>query len=215
MKLSANDLLLYAVTDRAWLNGKTLAEQVEAAVLGGTTCIQLREKDTSHEDFLTLAKDIKKVTDRYKIPYIINDSIDIMLKCGADGVHIGQHDGTAAEVRRRIGPDKILGVSAQTVEQARRAEAEGADYLGVGAVFPTATKLDANAVTTETLREITASVQIPVVAIGGISRENLVSLAGTGIAGIAVVSAVFAQKDVQSAAQELAQLCGKFFLDRK
>ena len=203
MKLENKDLLLYAVTDRTWLNGETLYAQVEKALKGGATLLQLREKGLDRRTFLQEACQLKELCGKYGVPLIINDDVDIAIESGAAGVHVGQSDMGAGDVRRRIGPDKIIGVSAQTVEQALLAEKNGADYLGVGAVFATDTKLDANPVTFEMLKAICAAVQIPVVAIGGISKENLLSLSGSGIRGAAVVSAIFAQKDIESATKEL------------
>ncbi len=208
MKLDKASLLLYAVTDRTWLGSGSIAGQVELAVRSGVTFVQLREKRLPFELFLEQAAEIKKVTDRYGVPFVINDNVEVALACGADGVHVGQSDMEAGDVRRLIGSGKILGVSAQTVEQAVFAERNGADYLGVGAVFSTATKQDADMVTYDTLKDICAAVSIPVVAIGGIGRENVLSLAGSGVDGIAVVSAIFAQPDIAAAAQELRKLAG-------
>lgn len=196
---------LYAVTDRAWLNGQTLAEQVEASLQGGVTCVQLREKELDQPAFLEEAKTLKALCGRYGVPMIVNDDVDVAIQSGADGVHIGQHDAAASQVRRRIGPDKVLGVSAQTVEQALKAEADGADYLGVGAVFSTGTKPDADDVSFQTLRAICQAVSIPVVAIGGIRADNLRELSGSGIDGVAVVSAIFAAKDIRAAAAALRE----------
>jgi len=206
MKLDKRALLLYAVTDRSWLGNKTLAEQVEEALRGGATMIQLREKDMEEELFLREAFEIKALCRKYNVPFLINDSVGIALKCGADGVHVGQSDMEAGLARSEIGPDMILGVSAQTVEQALLAEKRGADYLGVGAVFSTSTKLDADAVTYGELKNICAAVSIPVVAIGGIYPENVLRLRGSGVAGIAVVSAIFASRDIRKAAEELRTL---------
>ena len=200
---------LYAVTDRAWLNGKTLEEAAEAALRGGATILQLREKDLPHGEFLREALALKTLCARYGVPLIVNDDVDIALKCGADGVHIGQHDAPAAEVRRRIGQDMLLGVSAQTVEQAVMAERDGADYLGVGAVFSTGTKLDADDVSYDTLQAICAAVSIPVVAIGGITLDNIAALAGSGIDGVAVVSAIFAAPEIEKASRALREAVRK------
>lgn len=194
---------LYAVTDRAWLNGRTLEEQVEEAIIGGSTIIQLREKEVSDEEFLHIATNIKNITDKYKIPFIINDNIDVAIKCDADGVHVGQSDMEAGSVRELLGEDKILGVSVQTVEQAILAEKKGADYLGVGSVFSTSTKLDADSVSDEILKKICVSVSIPVVAIGGICYDNIIELKGSGIDGVAVVSAIFSANDIVKATKEL------------
>ena len=203
MKLDKSSMLLYAVTDRTWLKGRTLADVVEEAIKAGVTFLQLREKNLEYDAFLQLAKEIKCVTDKYKIPYVINDNVQVAMAAGADGVHVGQGDMSPKDVRKIIGPDKILGVSAQTVEQAVLAEESGADYIGVGSVFPTSTKLDAEAVSLETLKEICKAVSIPVVAIGGINKDNAIKLAGSGIDGIAVVSAIFAQENITAAAREL------------
>lgn len=197
------DLILYAVTDRSWLEGETLCSQVEKALRGGVTFVQLREKDLSEEAFLEEAEEIQKLCARYGVPFVINDNVDIAARIGADGVHVGQSDMEAGDVRKRLGPDKIIGVSAQTVEQARKAQAHGADYLGVGAVFPTGSKADAVEVDHETVKEICNAVDIPVIAIGGITAENVTDLKGTGICGAAVISAIFAQRDIEAAAQVL------------
>lgn len=199
MTLKPSDLLLYAVTDRSWLENSTLLAQVEEAILGGVTCVQLREKDMETTSFLAEAKNMKTVCNRHNIPLIINDSIEIALDSGADGVHIGQSDQNAREVREKIGSAMIMGVSVQTVAQAKLAQEQGADYLGVGAVFSTTTKLDANAVSLATVQEITASVQIPVVAIGGISLKNIHQLQNCGLSGVAVVSGIFASSSIKTA----------------
>lgn len=206
MKFTGDSLLLYAVTDRAWLRGKTLREQVEDALKGGTTFVQLREKELDDDSFLEEAAALQTLCRQYRVPFVINDRVDLAIRCDADGVHVGQSDMTAKNVRELIGSDKILGVSAQTVEQAIRAKEQGADYLGVGAVFQTSTKPDAADVSLETLREICGAVQIPVVAIGGIDASNVTRLAGSGIAGIAVVSALFAKPDIREAAVRLRKL---------
>ncbi|MCF2683974.1 thiamine phosphate synthase [Faecalicatena contorta] len=206
MKCDKKDLLLYAVTDRHWLNGETLYSQVEKTLEGGTTFVQLREKELDEEKFLEEAKEIKELCRRYQVPFVINDNVEIALAMDADGVHVGQSDMEAGDVRAKLGPDKIIGVSAQTVEQARLAEERGADYLGVGAVFHTDSKADAADVSHETLKAICDAVSIPVIAIGGISRDNVSELAGTGICGIAVISAIFAQKDIKNATKELKKL---------
>lgn len=210
MKLDRSALLLYAVTDRSWTKEKPLKVQVEESILGGVTFVQLREKNISDIEYLKLAKEIKEVTDKYKIPFVVNDNIEVALSVGADGVHIGQEDLSLKEVRRNMGSQYIVGVSVQTVEQAILAESEGADYLGVGTIFPTSTKLDASFVTIQTLQEICKAVNIPVIAIGGIQRQNLHTLAGSGIDGIAVVSAIFAEADIKNATQELYELVNQF-----
>lgn len=196
-------LLLYAVTDRRWLNGRTLAGDVEQAILGGSTFVQLREKELDSESMLREAAELQSLCSRYGVPFVVNDNVDVAVRMNADGVHVGQEDMEAGSVREAIGPDRILGVSVQTVEQALTAEGRGADYLGVGAVFPTGSKDDAAEVSFGTLREICSAVKIPVVAIGGISADNVSELAGSGICGIAVISAIFAKPDVRAAAADL------------
>lgn len=198
-----SSLLLYAITPSAMTGKHSLKEKVEEAILGGATMIQLREKNIPKEEYIALAKEIKDITDKYNIPLIINDEVEVALACDAAGVHIGQKDMAATLARAKIGPNKILGVSAQTVEQALLAEKAGADYLGVGSVFPTSTKDDAILVSIETLKAICQSVNIPVVAIGGINEENISQLKGTGIAGVSVVSAIFAKKDSKKASEKL------------
>lgn len=203
MNVDKQSLVLYAVTDRAWGGEQSLARQVEECIKGGVTFVQLREKELDEEAFLTEARNIKKITDDYQIPFVINDNVEVALACGADGVHIGQNDQPVAEVRRKIGNQKILGVSAQTVEQAIKAEADGADYLGVGAVFSTSTKKDAITVSFQQLQAICRAVSIPVVAIGGIHENNVEQLTGSGIDGIAVVSAIFSKADIIQASKQL------------
>lgn len=197
MNCDKKDLLLYAVTDRAWLGEQTLQEQVEEAIRGGVTMVQLREKTLEEEAFYQEAVALKELCGRYGVPFVINDNVALACRVDADGVHVGQDDMAAGNVRAMIGPDKILGVSAQTVEQALEAERAGADYLGVGAVFSTSTKLDACEVPYQTLKEICSAVDIPVVAIGGINKNNLLELTGSGIDGIALVSAIFAAEDIE------------------
>ena len=194
---------LYAVTDSRQLHGRSLPQAVEEVIKGGATMIQLREKDAKDSRLLKLAGDVLSVTDRYAVPLIINDRPDIALQCGAAGVHIGQQDGSVRQIRRMIGEEKILGVSAHTKEEAVRAEQDGADYLGVGAVFPTSTKQNTVSLSPDTLREICRAVKIPVVAIGGIRADNIGSLCGTGIDGAAVVSALFASENPKKAAEQL------------
>ena len=205
MNCDRNDLVLYAVTDRSWLGDSSLYDQVESAIEGGATFIQLREKNLDEADFLSGAKEIQKLCREYNVPFVINDNVDIAAQIDADGVHVGQSDMEAGDVRKKLGADKIIGVSAQTVEQALKAQEHGADYLGVGAVFPTGSKADATEVSHQTLKEICEAVDIPVIAIGGITKENVSELKGSGICGIAVISAIFAQKDIRKAAAELKQ----------
>ncbi len=211
MKSVKDAMLLYAVTDRCWLGSRTLREDVEKALQGGVTCLQLREKNLDFQSFVREAEILKKLCKTYQVPFIINDNVQVAVACGADGIHVGQHDMTACEVRKMVGENCIVGVSAQTVEQALAAEKAGADYLGVGAVFSTSTKNDADAVSLETLRAICDAVSIPVVAIGGIHQQNVDLLQGSGIDGIAVVSALFAQKDIRFAAAELKMQAEKLF----
>ena len=206
MKCAERDLLLYAVTDRSWLGDETLYQQVEKTLKGGATFIQLREKHLDDAAFLEEAVELKELCRRYHVPFVINDNVEIALKMDADGVHVGQSDMEAGNVREKLGPGKIIGVSAQTVEQAVLAEQRGADYLGVGAVFPTGSKDDADDVSHETLKAICEAVSIPVIAIGGISRNNIMELSGSGICGIAVISAIFAQPDIEAATKELRAL---------
>lgn len=206
MKLDKNVLLLYAVTDRSWLNGSTLYSQVEAAIKGGATFIQLREKELSREKLIEEAISLKALCKKYNVPFVINDNVEIAIAVDTDGVHVGQNDMSPGDIRAQIGNKKIIGVSAQTVEQAVLAEKLGADYLGVGALFHTDSKEDADDVSSETLQQICRAVHIPVIAIGGISRDNVLELAGSGICGIAVISAIFAQKDIRSAAAKLKEL---------
>lgn len=209
MKCAKEELLLYAVTDRSWLGESTLYQQVRDALEGGATFIQLREKELETEAFLEEAREIKALCKKYQVPFVINDSVEIALAVDADGVHVGQSDMEAGDVRRRLGEDKIIGVSAQTVEQALLAQKHGADYLGVGAVFPTGSKSDAIEVDMETVKAICGAVNIPVIAIGGIGAGNVMELAGSGICGIAVISALFAQQDIKEAARELKELTEK------
>ena len=196
-------MCLYAVTDSMWLNGRALPEVVKEALEGGATFMQIREKELPYEEFLALAKEVKKVTDAYHVPYVVNDEVEIAKAIDADGVHIGQSDKGLTEARKILGPDKIIGVSTQTVEQAVEAEKNGADYLGVGSIFTTSTKLDADAVSMDTLHEICEAVSIPVVAIGGINRDNILDLKGTKVDGVAVVSAIFAAGNIREATSKL------------
>lgn len=201
----AGSLLLYAVTDRHWLDGSTLGEVVRESLEGGVSFLQLREKDLDEGHFYEEAVELQAMAKEYGVPFVVNDNVDIALRMDADGVHVGQSDMEAGDVRALLGPDKILGVSAQTVEQAVLAEQRGADYLGVGAVFPTGSKDDAEDVSYETLKAICEAVSIPVVAIGGITLENTPELAGSGICGIAVISAIYAQKDIKEASSKLKE----------
>lgn len=209
MNCDKKDLLLYAVTDSTWLEGRTLREVVKESLDGGVTFLQLREKKLGKKAFLEEAKALKELAKEYGVPLVINDNVDVALEMDADGVHVGQSDMEAGDVRAKLGPDKIIGVSARTVEQAVLAEQRGADYLGVGAVFQTGTKLDAKPLDHKVLKAITEAVSIPVVAIGGITAENIPELAGNGVAGVAVVSAIFAQKDIKAATENLKKITRK------
>lgn len=198
--------LLYAVTDRTWLNGRTLTAQVEDCLKGGVTMVQLREKELPYQDFLVEAFQLKELCAKYHVPFIVNDDAGIAAASNADGAHVGQGDMNVKAARAILGSGKLIGVSVQTVEQAIQAERDGADYLGVGAVFPTASKADAEDVSSQTLKSICDAVSIPVVAIGGINRHNIHNLKGTGIDGVAVISAIFAEKDITGASKELLAL---------
>ncbi len=206
MKSVKDLMLLYAVTDRAWTGRQTLYEQVEAALKNGVTCVQLREKELDDEAFAAEAEKMLTLCHSYQVPLIINDNVDVAVRVGADGVHVGQSDMQAGEVRRRIGPDKLLGVSVDTPEQARLAVENGADYLGAGAVFATSTKTDVGDMPAEMLQAICQASAVPVVAIGGICRDNVLQLSGSGVAGIAVVSAIFGAEDPGAASAELLEL---------
>lgn len=204
-------MLLYLVTDRTWLKDETLTEIVELAIKNHITFVQLREKNLEYEKFKELAIEVKKITDKYKIPFVINDNIEVAMEVDADGVHIGQEDLPAIKAREILGRDKILGVSVAKVEEAIVAEKAGADYLGVGAVFPTISKSDATNVEMEEVKRITKAVHIPVVGIGGINKENIHELKGSGLDGVAVISAILAQEDIGKAARDLYKLSKEVF----
>lgn len=206
MNCSKEQMLLYAITDRSWLNGDTLYYQVEKVLEGGATFLQLREKQLSDEEIIEEAFELKRLCEAYNVPLIINDSVDIALKTGADGVHLGQGDMKVEEARKLLGPDKIIGVSSHNVEEALEAERGGADYLGVGAVFVTDTKGDAKAIDHSIVKDICSAVKIPVVAIGGISEKNVSELKGLGIDGVAVISALFAKENITKATRELKEI---------
>lgn len=206
MNCTAEMLRLYAVTDRAWVGKLTLPQQVEAALKGGATCVQLREKNLADSSVLAEAREISALCRQYRVPFILNDNVALAAQCGADGVHLGQEDMDPAQARRILGPDAIIGVSAHNVAEAKAAVAAGADYLGCGAMFATTTKTNVTALPKETLRAICAAVGVPVVAIGGISKQNLLSLAHCGEAGVALVSAIFAAEDIEKECRELRRL---------
>lgn len=209
MNCTAEMLRLYAVTDRAWVGKLTLPQQVEAALKGGATCVQLREKNLADSSILAEAREISALCKQYRVPFILNDNVALAAQCGADGVHLGQEDMDPAEARRILGPDAIIGVSAHNVAEAKAAVAAGADYLGCGAMFATTTKTNVTALPKETLRAICAAVGVPVVAIGGISKQNLLSLAHCGEAGVALVSAIFAAEDIEEECRELRKLAAQ------
>lgn len=211
MKCRKETMRLYAVTDRAWTGKQSLLEQTEAALKGGVTCVQLREKELDQEEFLKEAIEMKKLCKAYGIPVVINDNVEIAIKCGADGIHVGQKDMEAGNVRELVGEGMMIGVSVRTPEQAAAAEAAGADYLGVGAVFHTSTKPDADDVSHETLKKICGTVSIPVVAIGGISKKNMRQLSGYGADGAALVSAIFSAEDIEQECRELRRLSDQTF----
>lgn len=206
MKIKPEMLRVYGVTDASWTGRFTLLEQVEQALKGGVTCIQFRDKQLENDAFLQEAKKMKLLCEKYHVPLIINDHVDIAVRCGADGVHVGQKDMEAKEVRKLVGEKMIIGVSARTVEQAIQAEQAGADYLGVGAVFGTSTKMDAEKISLERLKDICQAVKIPVVAIGGIQKDNFPELAGTGVAGAALVSAIFSAQDIEEECRKLRNI---------
>ncbi len=209
MKCDKKTMLLYAVTDSAWVGRQSLYEQVECALRGGVTCLQLREKELGDAEFLAEAKEIAALCRRYGVPFFINDNVEVAVACGADGVHVGQDDMAAARVRERVGDGMMIGVSVHTVAEALQAVRDGADCLGVGAMYSTATKTDADIVSKETLRAICDAVDIPVVAIGGLNRGNISALSGTGVDGVALVSAVFSAEDIESECRILRALSEK------
>lgn len=206
MKCDKHTMLLYAVTDRAWVGEQTLYQQVESALKGGATCVQLREKHLGDAAFLQEAVEIHALCRQYGVPLFINDNVEVAVQCHAEGIHVGQSDMAAAKVRERVGEDMMIGVSAHTVQEALDAVAHGADYLGVGAVFATNTKTDVDVLPRQTLIDICNDVDVPVVAIGGIHKENILQLKGTGVDGVALVSAIFGAKDIESECRELRKL---------
>lgn len=198
MKCDKKTMLLYAVTDRMWTGKQSLYEQVEDALKGGVTCVQLREKELSDEEFLEEAFEIKELCHKYRVPFFINDNVNVAIRCGADGIHVGQEDMAAGAVRSVVGEDMMIGVSVHSVEEAIEAVENGADCLGVGAMFQTSTKLDAGVLSRQTLYDICHAVDVPVVAIGGLNKGNISELSGTGVDGVALVSAIFAAEDIES-----------------
>ena len=207
--MNKDALSLYGITDRYWLNGRPLIHDVQLALEGGVTMIQLREKNLDEESFYREAIEIKELCKKFNVPFIINDNVELAKKVDADGIHVGQNDMAAQDVRAIIGPDKILGVSTQTVEEALLAQKMGADYLGVGAVFPTGSKDDCWVLSHDLCREICSAVTIPVVAIGGINLGNISKLSGLGFSGISLISAIFGQSDIKAAAMKLKEEVSK------
>lgn len=206
MKCDKETMLLYAVTDRAWVGRQSLYEQVESAIKGGVTCVQLREKELNDEDFLAEAIEISALCRKHKVPFFINDNVEVAIKCNADGIHVGQEDMAAAQVRSRVGDDMMIGVSVHSVEEALDAVKNGADCLGVGAIFSTSTKTDVDVLPREVLCDICNAVDIPVVAIGGIGKGNISQLAGTGVDGVALVSAIFGADDIENECRILRRM---------
>ena len=206
MKCDKKTMLLYAVTDRAWTGKQSLYEQVEAALKGGVTCVQLREKELDDEAFLVEAVEIATLCKKYKVPFFINDNVDIAIKCKADGIHVGQEDMIASQVRQKVGEDMMIGVSVHSVEEALEAVKNGADCLGVGAMFSTSTKTDVDVLPKEILKDICEAVDVPVVAIGGIGKGNMLELSGTKVDGVALVSAIFAAENIESECRLLRKL---------
>ncbi len=205
MKVERRHMLLYAVTDRSWLHGQSLVYAVEEVLAGGATMLQLREKHLEHRDFLAQAQELLPLCRKYHVPLIINDDVQVALESGADGVHVGQSDMAVQAARSILGPDKIIGASAHNASEALAAVAAGADYLGCGAVFGSTTKADAGLLSLNTLREIRVAVRVPIVAIGGINRQNIARLAGSGVDGVALISALFAAPDKRAAAQQMLE----------
>lgn len=206
MKCDKKNMLLYAVTDRTWTGKQSLYEQVEEALKGGITCLQLREKNLSDEEFLKEAIQIKALCNKYKVPFFINDNVEVAIKCGADGIHVGQDDMAAGRVRELVGDKMMIGVSAHSVKEAVEAVKNGADCLGVGAIFSTSTKKDASVLDLSVVSDICKAVSVPVVAIGGIKKDNISKLKGTGVDGVALVSAIFAADDIKAECEELRKL---------
>ncbi len=206
MKCDKKNMLLYAVTDRAWTGKQSLYEQVEEALKGGITCLQLREKNLSDEEFLKEAIKIKALCNKYKVPFFINDNVEVAIKCGADGIHVGQDDMAAGRVRELVGDKMMIGVSTHSVKEAVEAVKNGADCLGVGAIFSTSTKKDASVLDLSVVSDICKAVSVPVVAIGGIKKDNISKLKGTGVDGVALVSAIFAADDIKAECEELRKL---------
>ncbi|WP_027119368.1 thiamine phosphate synthase [[Mycoplasma] testudinis] len=213
MKLNKKDLYLYAVTDRRWANNKTLLEQIEETIKGGATMIQLREKELPEQNFICQAMYVRSLCKDYQIPFIINDNVDVAIKIGADGVHLGKKDTPIKQARKKLGESRIIGASVENVRQAIDAQKNGADYIGVGPLFTTRSKNEISTISLKTLKEICENVIIPVVAIGGINLRNISKLKGTGISGVAVISAIFAEKDILKTTQKLKLSIDKLILN--
>lgn len=206
MRLDKKYMQLYAVTDRAWTGNKTLYEQIKEALENGVTCVQLREKNLDEASFIEEAKKISVLCRQYNIPFIVNDNVNVAIASNADGIHIGQEDMGLKDVRKIVGENMIIGISAHTIEEAKFAQENGADYIGIGAVFETSTKNDVEVIPYEKVKSICDAVDMPKVAIGGINAENILKLKGSGIDGVAVVSAIFGAKDIGKATKELYTL---------
>ena len=213
MKCDKHTMLLYAVTDRAWVGEQTLYQQVESALKGGATCVQLREKQLGDADFLQEAIQIHALCQQYGVPLFINDNVEVALQCHAEGIHVGQEDMAAAQVRQRVGDEMMIGVSVHSVEEALEAVRHGADCLGVGAAFSTHTKADVDVLPEGMMKAICDAVDIPVVAIGGIHKENILQLKGTGVDGVALVSAIFGAKDIEAECRELKALSEQIIVE--
>lgn len=211
MKCKRDYMKLYAVTDSSWLNGRSLTDVVEEAIIGGVSIVQLREKNADDETFISKAKELLVVCRKHDIPLIINDRVDIALKCDADGVHIGQSDMELRQARELLGEGKLIGTSAHNVEEAKAAVASGADYLGIGSVFNTTTKLDATSLARDEMLAICKAVDVPIVGIGGVTAQNIHELKGSGVDGVAVVSAIFAQENILEATKNLRKICDETF----
>ena len=210
MKFTKESLKLYVITDRSWIGNRSMPEEVEKTLKSGATCLQIREKNISYDEYVSKSIELRKICNKYNVPFIVNDNIEVALASGADGVHVGQKDILNKNVRSIIGSDKILGISANSIELAIAAEKAGADYIGVGSIQISPTKGESKILSTEYVNEICNSVSIPVVAIGGINEQNILRLKGIGIAGVAVISAVFGKEDVAEATYKLRKLVDEY-----
>ena len=210
MKFTKESLKLYVITDRSWIGNRSMPEEVEKTLKSGATCLQIREKNISYDEYVSKSIELRKICNKYNVPFIVNDNIEVALASGADGVHVGQKDILNKNVRSIIGSDKILGISANSIELAIAAEKAGADYIGVGSIQLSPTKGESKILSTEYVNEICNTVSIPVVAIGGINEQNILRLKGIGIAGVAVISAVFGKEDVAEATYKLRKLVDEY-----